>query len=254
VGEDPALARWPAFVATRQAAAGTEDKDGEINSPRVRVGHLSATRVSPYFKLEPMDALFLFLGVVAFFSVFLTAIFRLEKRMVSPYGELEATPYFGDPMGYGACWVADAVRTGFVFLGWARDVRGPIYRCSYALLVSAGRDTFAVICVGTVLKIPSQATWLHTPAMDGRTFNTTDKQSGVQIDLSGNWKNQPALKPSFGQLLQKHREWMQSIGVLPRLFTRDREFAEFRALRDEHYRSMERAGLIRFTDVSATHF
>jgi hypothetical protein len=201
-----------------------------------------------------MDALFLFLGVVAFFSVFLTVIYRLEKRMVSPYGELETAPFFGDPMGYGARWAADAVRAGFVFLGWARDVRGSIYRCSYALLVSGERDTFAVICVGTILNIPFQATWLHTPAMDGRTFNTTDKQSGVQIDLSGNWKNQLALKPSFGQLLQKHQEWMKSIGVLPRPFTRDREFAEFRAMRNEHYRSMERAGLIRFTDVSATHF
>jgi hypothetical protein len=207
--------------------------------------------VNPHWFYFPY---WLFLGMVAFWAVTLTIIFRLEKRMVSPYGELEAEPYFGDPTGYGARWVADAVRAGFVFLGWSRDVKGPTYRLSYAMLVSANRDTFAVIGVGNILKMPMEATWLHTPAMDGRSFNSTDKQSGVQIDFSGNWKNQLAPEPSFGQLLQKHREWIQSIGVLPRSFTRDREFAEFRALRAEHYRAMERAGLIRFTDVSATHF
>jgi hypothetical protein len=44
------------------------------------------------------------------------------------------------------------------------------------------------------------------------------------------------------------------LAVLPRPFTRDHEFAEFRALRVEHFHSMERAGLIRFRDGSATHF
>jgi len=66
-------------------------------------------------------ALKFFLGTVAFSAVFLTVVFRLEKRTVSPYGELESTPSFGDPTGYAARWVADAVQAGFVLLGWARD-------------------------------------------------------------------------------------------------------------------------------------
>jgi hypothetical protein len=150
----------------------------------------------------------LFFGMVAFFIVSLTIISRLEKRTVSPYGELETTPFFGDSTGYGARWVADAVRAGSVLLGWARDTRGPIYRCSYALLVSADRNTFVVISVGTIFEITFEGTWLHTPAMDGRSFNTTDKQAGVQIDLSRNWTNQLAVVSSFGQLLQKHRGWL----------------------------------------------
>src|SRR5271157_1040026 len=194
------------------------------------------------------------LAMVVFWSVFLTVIFRLEKRMVNPYGELEAAPYFGDPTGYGARWVAEAVQAGFVMLGWARDVRGGMYRQSYALLVSAERDIFAVIGVGTLVKIPVQVTWLHTPAMDGRSFFSTDNQTGVQIDLSRNWTNQLAFERSFATLLLKHRDWLQSLAVLPRPFTPGREFAEFRALRVEHFRSMERAGLIRFTDASASHF
>lgn len=194
------------------------------------------------------------LGMMAFWAVFLTIIFRVEKRTVSPYGELETSAFFGDPTGYGAKWVAEAVHAGFVFLGWARDSRGTIYRCSYALLVSADRTTFAVVGVGTILKMPLQASWLHTPAMDGRSFNTTDKQAGVQIDLSRNWTNQLAIKPSFSELLQTHQAWLQSLSVLPRAFTPNREFEEFKAMRSQHYRSMERAGLIRFTDASATQF
>lgn len=194
------------------------------------------------------------LGMMAFWAVFLTIIFRLEKRTVSPYGELQTGPFPSDPTGYAARWVADAVQAGFVLLGWAGDTRGPTYRCTYALLVSADRTTFMVISVGAILKLPMQGTWLHTPAMDGRSYNTTDKQAGVQIDLSHNWTNQLALVPSFSQLLQKHRQWLQSLNVLPRGFTANREFAEFKELRTQHFRSMERAGLIRFTDASATQF
>lgn len=194
------------------------------------------------------------LGMVVFFAVSLTVVYRLEKRMVWPYGELEAAPYFGDPTGYGARWVEAAVEAGFVFLGWSRDLKGPIYRVNYAMLVSADRNTFAVIGVGNILSMSIQATWLHSPAMNGRSFNSTDKQSGVQIDLSGNWRNQLAPEPNFSRLLHRHMEWVQSIGVLPRPFARGRELGDFRVLREEHYRSMERAGLIRFADVSATHF
>ena len=195
-----------------------------------------------------------FLGMVAFWVVFLTIVLRLEKRTVSPYGNLESTPSFADPTGYAARWVADALQAGFVLLGWAGVVRGSVYQCSYALLVSGDRTTFMVISVGTIMKIPMQGTWLHTPAMDGRSFNTTDKQAGVQIDLSGNWTNQLAIVSRFSQLLQKHRDWLQSLNVLPRGFTPNREFAEFKELRDQHFRSMERAALIRFTDASATQF
>ena len=121
------------------------------------------------------------LGLMGFWAVFLTSVFRLEKRTVSPYGEMGTSPFFGDSTGYGAKWVAEAVREGFVLLGWARDSRGSVYSCSYALLVSADRTVFAVVGVGTILKMPLQATWLHTPAADGRSF--TPGFAGVQDDI-----------------------------------------------------------------------
>lgn len=200
------------------------------------------------------NALRLFLGLAAFWSVVLTIISRLEKRMVFPYGELEQEPFFGDPTGYASRAVSDAMKSGFVFLGWARDVKGPAYRVSYAMLVSKERDMFAVIGVGHIVKIPLQATWLHTPTADGRSFYSTDHQAGVQLDLSRNWTSQLVPKADFARMLGRHREWIMERGVLPRFLTPGREYEEFRHLRDQHFRSMERAGLIYFTDGNATHF
>lgn len=193
-------------------------------------------------------------GMMAFWSVFLTIVFRLEKRTVWPYGNLEPQPASGDASGYGARWVNDAVASGCTVLGWTRDVRGGIYQFSHALLVSAQRDVFAVISVGSMGVIPFAATWLHTPTSDGRSYYSTDKQSGVQIDLSHNWTNQLAPSGRFRDLLQQHRDWLRLNGVIARPFTEGRELAEFRTQREAHYRAMERAGLIGFTDSTANHF
>ncbi len=197
---------------------------------------------------------YLLLGMVAFWFVLLTVIFRLEKRMVWPYSELDAAPQFPDSSGYALRCVADAAAVGFTLLGWARDLKGPKYRASYAMLISAERDIFAVIGAGSILNIPLAATWLYTPTADGRTFYSTDNQTAVQIDLSHDWTNQLVPAATFPNLLEEHRGWIRSNGLLPRPFTRDRELAEFRTVRQQHFRSMEHAGLIAFTDGSATHF
>jgi hypothetical protein len=196
----------------------------------------------------------LWLGLVGFFSLFLTVVFRYEKRMVWPFGELESAPFFGDPTGYGYRWVNDAVRAGFVLLGWARDLKGQTYRASYAMLVSAQRNTFVVVGVGTVLNIRVQSTCIYSPSADGRYFYTTDSQASVKVDLSRNCLNQLAPVSNLDALLRRHLEWVESLGLLPRFFTPGREYAEFRVLRESHFRSMERAGLIRFVDASASRF
>ncbi len=131
-----------------------------------------------------MTALYAFLEMIVFWSVLLTVIHRVEKRMAWPYSELQAEQPFADPSDYGATRIAEAVQDGFTMLGWTRDLKGPKYRCGYAMLVSADREVFAIIGVGTIINIPLNATWLFTPTADGRCFNSTDHQSGVQIDLS----------------------------------------------------------------------
>jgi hypothetical protein len=198
--------------------------------------------------------LYAFAGMVAFWSVLLTVIFRFEKRMAWAYSELQPEPPYTDPTGYGAGRVAEAVAAGFALLGWARDLKGAKYRVSYAMLVSPDRDVFAIIGVGSVLQIPVAATWLYTHTADGRCFYSTDHQSGVQIDLSHHWTNQLVPGATFRQLLQEHQDWIRRNEVVPRSLTRGREVTELQTLRHEHYRFMERAGLIGFLDGSMNYF
>lgn len=199
-------------------------------------------------------AIYIFIGMVIFWSVFLTVIFRVEKRMAWPYSELQPEPPFPDTTGYGAARVAGAVQEGFTLLGWAGDLKGPKYRVSYAMLISPDRSVFAIIGVGSIIQIPLAATWLYTPTTDGRCFYSTDHQSGVQLDVSHHWTNQLVPGATFAQLLREHQDWIKMNGVLLRPLTRGREVAEFRTLRQEHCRAMERSGLIGFTDASAEYF
>src|SRR5258708_33056707 len=99
-----------------------------------------------------------------------------------------------------------------------------------------------------------QATGLFNSGVDGRMFCSTVHLAGVQIDLSGHWRSQLAVVSSFAKLLRKHQGWLKSNGVPSRYFSREREVEDFRVLRTEHFRAMERAGLFRFTDGSASTF
>ena len=201
-----------------------------------------------------MVILYIFAGMVVFWSVFLTVVFRIEKRMVWPYSDLQADAPYDDPTGYGALRVAEATRHGFTLLGWARDVKGPIYRVSYGMLVSPERNVLAIVGVGAILRIPYSATWLFTPTVDRKCYYSTDQQSGVQIDISRHWTNQLVPGADFLELLQQHKDWVKANKVATSALTPGREFAEFRALRREHYSCMERTGLIDFIDPAADYF
>ena len=84
---------------------------------------------------------------------------------------------------------------------------------------------------------------------------TEDIDVRVQIDLTHNWMNQLAPAPTFGLLLAAHTGWMAVRGIMPAgRCTPGHEFAELLAMRQEHFRAMERAGLIRYADALATHF
>lgn len=201
-----------------------------------------------------MTGISIVLGMIVFWSILLTIIFRLEKRMVWPYGKLESATQVEDPSGYSRSRVVEAQTAGFTLLGWAPDVKGSKYRVSYAMLFSSERDAFVIIGVGKVINIPVATTWIYTPTSDGRCFYSTDKQTGVQIDVSRNWTNQLVPSTTFMDLLRAHREWVRNAGALPRSFTHGRELEEFRVMRQEHYHHMKRAGLIDFIDAGASQF
>jgi len=201
-----------------------------------------------------MTGIYIFLGMVVFWSIFLTIIFRLEKRMVWPYGKLESAPQVDDPSGYATSRVAELQAAGFTMLGWAPDLKGSKYQVSYAMLVPPERDAFVVVGMGRVINIPVATTWVYTPTTDGCCFYSTDKQGGVQLDVSRNWTNQLVPSASVTQLLSSHREWMRGNQAMQRPFTRGRELEEFRIMRQEHYQHMKRAGLIDFIDAGASYF
>ena len=198
--------------------------------------------------------MYFFIGMVVFFMVTLTIIHRVEKRMVWPYSEPQPQPLYDDPSGYGARWVAQAVQSGFTLLGWSHDLKGETYRVNYAMLISPDRSTIATIGAGAILKLPLQATWLHTPAADGRCFYSTNQQSGVQLDVSRHWTNQLVPAPNFAKLWQRHQAWTRDLRVLPRTLRSGHELEEYRAVREAHFRSMASAGLINFIDPGATRF
>jgi len=185
---------------------------------------------------------------------FLTAVARLEKRMVWPYGNPEGQPQFSDTSGYSARWMADALKAGFFLLGWAPDLKGPRYKVSYALMISPQRDCFVAIGFGTVFNTPIAGTWVYTFAMDGRMFYSADNQSCIETDVSRNWRSQLVKTFTFTGLLQRHRDLLKHRGVPIRAFTAGREIEELKGLRKEHFQLLLHQGLITFTDVSATHW
>ena len=190
--------------------------------------------------------------IVTFIFVVPILTYRFEKRMVWQYGEPEAQPQRRHP--YTDSVVAAAIQAGFSLLGWSRDLRGGIYQVNHVLLVSPDRTTMAVITAGFLL-VPMQGTCLYTPTTDGRLFFTTNSQYFAEIDVSHNWTNRLALEPTFARLWRRHQSWLGEIAVPPRPFARSgHELEDFRTVRAEHYHSLAHAGLISYTDASASRW
>ena len=201
-----------------------------------------------------MASLYVFLGMVTFWSIVLTLTFRLERRLVWAFSDLQPEAPYPDSSDYSATQINLATQAGFKFLGWASDLKGAKYRVSYAMLVSPERDVFAIVGVGAIVKIPVAATSLITAASNGRIYYSTDRQSGVQIDLTHYSTNQLAPGTNFRELLEQHRKWVGKNQIVPRPFTAGREVDELRSLRRQQYHGMEQAGLIGYIDASAQSF
>lgn len=199
-----------------------------------------------------MDIVLLMIGSVTLIFAPLILIHRFEKHMVWQYGDPATAPQARD--AYMEYCVATARRIGFLFLGWARDLRGGLYQVNHALLVSPDRTTIAVVTAG-FLAIPIRGVCLYTPTADGRLFFTINDQAFAEIDLSRNWIHQFLPQPMFDRLWQQHQAWLQRIGAPPRSFGKSgHELEDFRAVCEEHRRGMALAGLISYIDPSAGYW
>lgn len=201
-----------------------------------------------------MKLVYIISGLMLLWVFVIAIVGRLEKRMVWPYGELQDSPPFDDPVNYGARWVGEARSMGFTFLGWAPDLKGAAYKVSYGFLVSPERDCLVIVGVGTVLNMKLRGTWIYTVSADGRVLYSTDNQACITIDVSRQWKTQLLRSASFTGLLEGHRDLVRILGFVPRVFRTGHELTDFKQLREEHYQSMARSGFIKFIDAAGTRW
>lgn len=201
-----------------------------------------------------MNPIYFFVGLILFWIVLLAVVARFEKRMVWPYGPLQEQPPYDDIANYGSRWVDDARAMGFSFLGWAPDLKGKAYQVSYGFLVSPQRDCLVIVGVGSIMKMKLLGTWVYTISADGRVLYSTDNQSCLAIDISRHWKTQLVRSANFQQLLKGHQNLVRDLQFVPRDFSNGQGMEDLKQLREEHYQSMARNGLIKFTDPAATHW
>ncbi|MEN6356747.1 MAG: hypothetical protein ABFD83_06650 [Armatimonadota bacterium] len=169
--------------------------------------------------------------------------------MVWPYSSLGELPLYPDTTGYGNRWINDALEAGFCFLGWASDLKGKMYKMSYAMLVSREGDCLAVIGFGYVLNVRVQGTTLYCQATNGNVFYTSDNQALIEIDLSRTWHSQLTQAFTFSDLLKYHRKILSTSGAVVQMFTAGREIEEMKRLREQRYQSLSKMGLITYTDA-----
>ena len=197
-----------------------------------------------------MSGLYALIGIFVFWIVVILAVAMWEKRMVWPYSAPEPTPPYPDPTGYGSRSVTEAMQAGFELVGYSRDLKGEKYKVTYALLIAPQRDCVSIVGVGTIFGLPLACTWMISQSSDGRVFTSTDNQAGINTDVSRVWKDNLVQRRGFCYLWQKHTDWVRRRASMPRPFEVGQEFAEYRRLREEHFRDLNRAGLIAFTDPS----
>lgn len=187
--------------------------------------------------------------------IVIAIVARLEKRMVWPYGNVQPQPHFPDSTGYGARWVNEAIQNGFLFLGWAPDLKGEQYKLTYAMLISPEKDCLAVIGIGHIWKLPLHGTWLHTLSLDGRhSWYSTDNQSCVEIDISGCKKSHLASVKSFGNLWRRHQEWAGPAATKSNGFRPFDNLEVLRQFRQNQYLEMASRKLICFCNPEQTHW
>jgi hypothetical protein len=193
-------------------------------------------------------------ALLGFIIVVHAVLVRIEKRLVWPYGEPEVEPRQDDASGYGTRWVGDARDAGFLFLGWSADLKGTHYRIRYALMVPPERDCLVIVGVGRMFGISQRGTWIYSFLTDGRVFYSTDNQSCVEVDPLRQWRSHLVRANSFYRLLQRHREMIRDLALMPRALSPGRELDEFRIAREERFQSMSRQGWIAFCDATATRW
>ncbi len=174
----------------------------------------------------------------------------LESRLVWPYGALESRCHIDDATGYALTTIKHAIENGFEFLGWSRDLKGPMFQqVSYAMLISSDRKTLAIVGIGIVMNQRVGATWLSSTQSDRlRYVLTTDQSGAIEPDVAGIGTCSLLDGVTFHELLQKHQSITNQLhgGVLT--MNKGKVLQDFATIRRERYDWLERRSIIRFVD------
>ncbi len=188
--------------------------------------------------------------ILAFFYTLTAVLAFFEKRLVWPYGPCEEQRQFPDIDGYAQSAAYQLSQLGFKFMGWCADIKGPTYKISYGMMVSADGRHLAVVGAGSMLNIRVRGTTLYTRTVDGRTYTTTDTNNSER-DLSGTSRNQYVQAFSQELLLKAHEAWLQEVQATVLPFTPGRELDQLHALREERCRILHSKGMIRYVDSNS---
>lgn len=196
----------------------------------------------------------LILGAIVYFAFVTLNFFVLlrEKRVVWPYGKLEARPQFPDA-GAAERRINEAIACRFRFIGWAPHSKGGKYQVSYGFLVSPNEDCLGIISTGSMYGMVVRGTTLVT-LTDGkkRGYATSDNQSAVDVDLTGTWKGQLARRGKFSDLWNRHQQWLQQEKVTPDILTPGRELEDHHAARQVLFEVSAAKGIYCYVDESKT--
>jgi hypothetical protein len=196
----------------------------------------------------------LIVGTIVYFA-FVTLNFILllrEKRMVWPYGNLEARPQFA-ATGFSEKRINEAIACRFRFIGWAPHSKGGKYQVSYGFIISPNEDCLGVISAGAMYGIEVRGTTLIT-LTDGkkRGYATSDNQSAVDVDLTRTWKSQLAPRGKFSDLWDRHQRWLAEEKAAPDILTAGRELEDYYAARQYLFEVSASRGILRYVDESKT--
>lgn len=180
----------------------------------------------------------------------------IESRLVWPYAKPEPECHVDDVVGYAKRAIGQATESGFEFLGWSRDLKGPMFKnLSYAILVSSDRKTIAIVGIGVLMNQRVGATWLTSIHGDRLRFVTsTDNPEGVEPDVSGVGTWSLDFGASFHELLQKHQSLLRAFNGNVYALKDSDAFTDTVKIRQERYDWLERRGIVRFVNPERTRW
>ena len=196
----------------------------------------------------------LIVGAVVYLAFMILNFFVLlrEKRVIWPYGKLEARPQFPDA-GFSEKRINEAIACRFRFIGWAPHSKGGKYQVSYGFLVSPHEDCLGIIATGAMYGMEVRGSTLVTLTEGGkRGYSTSDNQSAVDVDLTRTWKSQLAPRGKFSVLWDRHQQWLAKEKVTPDTLTQGRELEDYYAARQHLFKMATSKGILRYVDDSKT--